>query len=129
VESTNIKVLIADDEPDILEFTGRALKSAGLEVIKAVNGQEAVHLARESLPDLIVLDIMMPVMNGYEACKILRSDPCFDNSMIVFFSALSESLIRTAGVNLYYDAYIPKPVPIPELKRRILGFLSERGKI
>jgi two-component system alkaline phosphatase synthesis response regulator PhoP len=123
------RILIADDEPDILEFTGRALNTVGLHVLKAENGQQAVELARASLPDIIILDIMMPVMNGYEASKILRSDPKLDDCMIILFSALSESLVRAAGVNLYYDAFISKPVRIPELKSKILGFLSERGKI
>lgn len=126
---STIKIIIADDEPDILEFTGRALKAAGLEVIKAENGLQAVDFARSMNPDIVVLDIMMPVMTGYEACRILRSDPRHDDCIIVFFSALSESMIRAAGVNTFYDEYIPKPVPIPELRRKILGFLSERGKI
>jgi two-component system alkaline phosphatase synthesis response regulator PhoP len=129
VEMKPVKVLIADDEPDILEFTGRVLSHSGIEVIKAGNGKEAVELAMESNPDLIVLDVMMPVMTGYEASKIIRSEPRFDDCTIVFFSALSEALVRTAGVNIYYDAFIPKPVALHEFKRKILGFLSERGKI
>ena len=78
------KILIVDDEPDILELIEYNLKKEGYQVFLAHNGQEAVTEAKRSLPDLIVLDIMMPKMDGIEACRIMRTMPEFKNTFMVF---------------------------------------------
>ena len=84
------KILIADDEPDILEIIQFNLQAEGYEVITAKNGDEAIDQAKRHLPDLIILDIMMPGKNGIDVCNILRMQPAFKEKLIVFLSALSD---------------------------------------
>ena len=99
--STKQKILIVDDEPDILELIEYNLKKEGYQVFLARNGQEAVAEAKRSLPDLIVLDIMMPKMDGIEACRIMRTMPEFKNTFMVFLTARSEEYSEIAGFNVW----------------------------
>ncbi|MFT3682849.1 MAG: response regulator transcription factor [Ferruginibacter sp.] len=104
------KILIADDEPDILEIIQFNLQTEGYEVITAKNGDEAIDMAKKHQPDLIILDVMMPVKNGIEACKILRMQPAFKNTLIIFLSALSDEGTEVRGLETGADDYLTKPI-------------------
>ena len=92
------KILIADDEPDILEILQFNLETEGFEVFIAKNGNEAIEAAKKHLPDLIILDVMMPYKNGIEVCNILRLQPAFKETLIVFLSDLSDELTEVKGL-------------------------------
>jgi two-component system alkaline phosphatase synthesis response regulator PhoP len=125
--STRQKILIVDDEPDILELIEYNLKKEGYQVFLARNGQEAVTEAKRSLPDLIVLDIMMPKMDGIEACRIMRTMPEFKNTFMVFLTARSEEYSEIAGFNVGADDYIAKPIKPRALVSRINAILRRNA--
>jgi two-component system alkaline phosphatase synthesis response regulator PhoP len=104
------KILIVDDEPDILEFLGYNLTKEGFEVFSAENGIEAIAKAREIIPHLIILDVMMPEMDGIEACDEIRKIPELSNTIITFLSARGEDYSQIAGFEAGADDYITKPV-------------------
>ena len=104
------KILIADDEPDILEIIEYNLKNEGYEVYTAANGDEALTKAKHLKPDLIILDIMMPRKTGIEVCEILRSQPAFKNTLIIFLTALSDEGSQVKGFDMGADDYINKPI-------------------
>jgi two-component system alkaline phosphatase synthesis response regulator PhoP len=104
------KILLADDEPDILEIVSYNLRGEGYDVICAKNGNEAIALAKEHLPSMIILDIMMPEKNGIDACKILRLQPQFKDTVIVFLTALSDENTEIKGLETGADDYITKPI-------------------
>lgn len=117
------KILIVDDEPDILELIEYNLKKEGYQVYTAINGQAGVAEAKRILPDLIILDIMMPKMDGIEACRILRAMPEFKNTFMVFLTARSEEYSEIAGFNVGADDYIAKPIKPRALISRINAIL------
>ena len=125
--SNKQKILIVDDEPDILELIEYNLKKEGYQVFLARNGQEAVTEAKRSLPDLIVLDIMMPKMDGIEACRIMRTMPEFKNTFMVFLTARSEEYSEIAGFNVGADDYIAKPIKPRALVSRINAILRRNA--
>jgi len=125
--STKQKILIVDDEPDILELKEYNLKKEGYQVYTARNGQEAVSEAKKVLPDLIVLDIMMPKMDGIEACRIMRTMPEFKNTFMVFLTARSEEYSEIAGFNVGADDYIAKPIKPRALVSRINAILRRNA--
>jgi len=100
------KILIADDEPDILEIITYNLQLHGYDVVTAKDGDQALQKARETNPDLIILDIMMPKKNGIEVCKILRSQPAFEHTLIVFLTALNDELSHVKGLEFGADDFI-----------------------
>jgi two-component system alkaline phosphatase synthesis response regulator PhoP len=104
------KILIADDEPDILEIIQFNLQQEGYEVITAKNGDEAIEAAKKHHPPLIILDIMMPVKNGIEVCNILRMQPEFKDTLIIFLSALSDEGTEVRGLETGADDYLTKPI-------------------
>ena len=104
------KILIADDEPDILEIIQFNLRAEGYEVITAKNGDEALDQAKKHHPDLIILDIMMPGKNGIDVCNILRLQPDFKETIIVFLSALSDEGTEIRGLETGADDYLTKPI-------------------
>ncbi len=104
------KVLIADDEPDILEILKYNLIKEGYQVITAQDGDEAIEKAKQTLPDLIILDIMMPGKNGVEVCEILRSQPKLKDTLIMFLTALSDEATQIKGLATGADDYISKPI-------------------
>ena len=104
------KILIADDEPDILEIIQYNLQSEGYSVITAKNGNEALDLAKKHEPDLIILDIMMPGKNGIEVCNILRLQPIFNDTLIIFLTALSDEGTEIQGLETGADDYLTKPI-------------------
>ena len=110
MDSRPIKVLIADDEPDILEILKYNLVKEGYQVSTAKNGDEAIDKAKQINPDLIILDIMMPEKNGVEVCGILRAQPQFKETLIMFLTALSDEATQIKGLTTGADDYISKPV-------------------
>jgi two-component system alkaline phosphatase synthesis response regulator PhoP len=104
------KILIADDEPDILEIIQFNLIAEGYEVITAKNGDEAIERAKKHLPDLIILDVMMPGKNGLDTCNILRMQPVFKETLIIFLSALSDEGTEIRGLESGADDYLTKPI-------------------
>ncbi len=113
------KILLVDDEPDILEFMEYNLRKENYEVHKAVNGKDAIVKAKKVQPDLIVLDIMMPEMDGIETCRMLRDMPEFKNTMITFLTARNEDYSQIAGFEVGADDYITKPIKPRVLVSRI----------
>ena len=110
MSTTEKRILIADDEPDIIEIIKYNLQINGYIVESAKDGDEAIKKAKEYNPDLIILDIMMPKKNGIEVCKILRSQPEFNNTVIIFLTALNDELSHVKGLEFGADDFISKPV-------------------
>ena len=110
METKNRKVLIADDEPDIVEILKYNLEKEGYEVITAKDGDEALHKARLTSPDLIVLDMMMPRKSGMEVCELLRAQSQFNETLIMFLTALSDETTQLKGFDTGADDYVSKPV-------------------
>ncbi|HEY5773567.1 MAG: response regulator transcription factor [Bacteroidetes bacterium] len=110
MDSNTRKILIADDEPDILEILKYNLSGEGYQVITAKDGDEAIDRAKFFHPDLIVLDIMMPKKNGVEVCEILRKQPAFRETLILFLTALSDEGTQLKGFETGADDYISKPI-------------------
>lgn len=104
------KVLIADDEPDIIEILKYNLEKEGYQVIPARDGAEAIDKAKETHPDLVVLDMMMPKKNGVEVCEILRAQKEFKDTMIMFLTALSDEATQIKSFDTGADDYVTKPI-------------------
>jgi two-component system alkaline phosphatase synthesis response regulator PhoP len=117
------KILIVDDEPDILELIEYNLKKEGYQVYTASNGLEAIQQAKKHHPDLIILDIMMPKLDGIEACRQLRAVPEFKTTFMVFLTARSEEYSEISGFNVGADDYIAKPIKPRALISRINAIL------
>jgi len=113
------KILIADDEPDILEILQYNLANEGYQVITAKDGDEAIEKAKAFHPELIVLDIMMPKKNGIEVCNILRMQPAFMETLIIFLTALSDEKNQIHGLETGADDYISKPISPKVLISRV----------
>ncbi len=125
-----VKILIVDDEPDILEFLRYNLAKEGYDVSSATDGEEAINIAEKEDPNLIVLDIMMPKMDGVEVCRQLRSKPQFNNTTIAFLTAREEDYSQIAALDVGGDDYITKPIRPRVFISRIKALLrrSERLK-
>jgi two-component system alkaline phosphatase synthesis response regulator PhoP len=108
--SVDHKILLVDDEPDILDFLGYNLRKEGYEVFTATNGSEAIGIAKKELPHLIVLDVMMPEMDGIETCKQMRTISALDNSVITFLTARNEDYTQISGFEVGADDFITKPI-------------------
>lgn len=124
-------ILVVDDEKDILELIEYNLKKEGYEVIQASDGQSGIELAREKDPDLILLDIMMPEMDGFEVCDIIRADSRLQNKPVIFLTARSDEQSEIEGLNKGGDDYITKPISTKKLLSRINAvmrrYLENRG--
>lgn len=118
------KILIAEDEPDIRDLIEFTLKYVGHEVISVSNGKEACQLVREIKPDLILLDVRMPVMSGYEACEKIKADPRTKHVPVVFLSAKGQESEIKAGFAAGAVDYLLKPFAPNELNRRINEILA-----
>jgi len=108
--STVKKILIADDEPDILEIIQFNLQNEGYEVITAKNGDEAIDMAKKHQPALIILDVMMPGKTGMDVCSILRLQPAFKETLIVFLTAINDESTEVKGLESGADDYLTKPI-------------------
>lgn len=122
------KILIAEDERDIRDLITFTLHFAGHEVIAVINGEEAVEEANKHLPDLILMDVRMPRMTGYEACKIMKNDEATSGIPVVFLSAKGQESEVQAGLDAGADEYILKPFSPDELTERVKLILSQYGK-
>ncbi len=120
------KILVVDDEPDALELIAFHLKNAGLEVVTAGDGEAALQLARAHLPDLILLDLMLPEVDGLEVCKILRRDPATASLPIIMVTARAAEMDRVLGLELGADDYVTKPFSPRELVLRVKNLLRRR---
>jgi two-component system alkaline phosphatase synthesis response regulator PhoP len=127
MSAASFKILLVDDEPDILEFMEYNLKKEGYQVFTAKNGTEAVEKALELRPHLIILDIMMPEMDGIEACSAIRSNPELNNTLIAFLTARNEDYSQIAGFDVGADDFISKPIKPRVLVSRIKGLLRRVG--
>ena len=118
------KILVVDDDPDIVEILRYNLSLAGYEVKSAANGKEAIKKAKLFIPQIILLDIMMPEMDGIEACSQIKGIPSLDNTMIIFLSARSEDFTQIAAFDAGGDDYISKPVKPKILLKKITSILK-----
>jgi two-component system alkaline phosphatase synthesis response regulator PhoP len=123
MNTKDIKILLVDDEPDILEIVGYNLSSEGYQVITAENGVEAVKKAKKELPQLIILDVMMPEMDGIEACEIIRKNPELKDVVITFLTARGEDYSQVAGFDAGADDYITKPIKPKVLVSKVKALL------
>lgn len=121
------KILIAEDERDIRELVVFTLEFGGFEVIAATNGQEAVELARQHRPDLILLDVRMPKMSGYEACRLLKAQEETRTIPVAFLSAKGQEAEIQEGLAAGADAYILKPFAPDELIQQIRALLDRHA--
>lgn len=128
MESKGKKILIADDEPDILEIIQYNLTKEGYEVLTAKDGDEAIGKAKIVRPDLIILDIMMPKKNGVEVCEILRSQPTFKETLILFLTALSDEGSHVRGLEMGADDYVTKPISPKVLISRVNALFRRVNK-
>jgi two-component system alkaline phosphatase synthesis response regulator PhoP len=119
-------ILLVDDEPDALDFLSHNLKKAGYRVYTAFEGRSALEIAKQVLPNLIILDIMMPGMDGIEVCKELRTIPETKNTLIVLFTARAEDYSQIAGLDAGADDYILKPISPRILLSRLNAVLRRR---
>ena len=110
MKKQDIKILLVDDEPDILEILSYNLSSEGYQVYTAKNGSDGVEKARKKQPHLIILDVMMPEMDGIEACEQIRNSKGLENTIIAFLTARSEDYSQVAGFDAGADDYITKPI-------------------
>ncbi|MEO8067441.1 MAG: response regulator transcription factor [Flavobacteriales bacterium] len=124
---TNAKVLLVDDEVDILELLKYNLEREGIQVITAQNGKEGLKKAKEFKPQLIVLDIMMPGMDGVDVCMQLREMPEFKDALIVFLTARGEDYSQIAGFEAGADDYITKPVRPKVFVSKVKALLKRKG--
>ncbi|WP_347172967.1 response regulator transcription factor [Polaribacter uvawellassae] len=123
MKKSDIKILLVDDEPDILEIVGYNLKNEGYQVFTARNGVEGVKTARKIIPHLILLDIMMPEMDGIEACEKIRKIKELEHVLISFLTARGEDYSQVAGFDAGADDYITKPIKPKVLVSKIKSLL------
>ena len=123
MKNADIKILLVDDEPDILEIVGYNLKNEGYQIFTAKNGIEAIKIANKTIPHLIILDIMMPEMDGIEACEKIRATKRLENVLVTFFTARGEDYSQVAGFNVGADDYITKPIKPKVLISKIRALL------
>ncbi|MCD4683459.1 MAG: response regulator transcription factor [Bacteroidales bacterium] len=129
MNATNTKILIVDDEKDIIEFLQYNFDKEGYQVYTARNGEKGRELAIKVKPDLIILDIMMPGMDGVELCKELREIPDFEDTLIIFLTARGEDYSQIAGFEVGADDYITKPVRPRVLLARVKALLKRKSKV
>lgn len=136
MKKSDIKILLVDDEPDILEIVSYNLSSEGYQVFTAKNGMEGVAKAKKKQPHLIILDVMMPEMDGIEACEIIRNTSGLENTIITFLTARGEDYSQVAGFDAGADDYITKPIKpkvlvskVKALLRRLKGDADQQEDI
>ncbi len=123
MKNKDIRILLVDDEPDILEIVGYNLSSEGYEVSTAKNGADGVAKAKKKKPHLIILDVMMPEMDGIEACEIIRNTPGLEETIITFLTARGEDYSQVAGFDAGADDYITKPIKPKVLVSKVKALL------
>ena len=128
MESESYKILLVDDEKDILEFLGYNLRKEGYRVFTARNGKDGIKIANQEKPHLIILDVMMPKMDGMETCTEIREIPELANTIVVFLTARGEDYSQIAGFEAGADDYITKPIKPKVLVSRIKALLRRYKK-
>ncbi|SHF95242.1 two-component system, OmpR family, alkaline phosphatase synthesis response regulator PhoP [Flavobacterium segetis] len=123
MKKKNTKILLVDDEPDILEIVGYNLAQEDYQIFTATNGTEAIEIAKKVIPDLIIMDVMMPEMDGMEACENIRKIPELSNVLITFLTARSEDYSQVAGFDAGADDYITKPIKPKLLVSKVKALL------
>jgi len=123
MKKKEIKILLVDDEQDILEIVGYNLSQEGYKIVTASNGKEAIAVAKKELPQLIIMDVMMPEMDGMEACENIRKIPELSNVIIAFLTARSEDYSQVAGFDAGADDYIAKPIKPKLLVSKVKALL------
>ena len=121
------KILLVDDEPDILEIISYSLESAGYKIYKANNGLQAIKIAKKIIPDLIIMDLMMPHMNGIDACDTIRKSDNLNDVIITFLSARGEDFSKIAGFEAGADDYITKPIKPKVLLSKVKALLRRKS--
>jgi two-component system alkaline phosphatase synthesis response regulator PhoP len=119
-------VLVVDDEPDLVVLLEEHLTHEGYEVVSATSGMQAISKAREDHPDLILLDVMMPGVSGFDVCNILQDYPETASIPVIFLTAVAETKRKVMGLNLGADDYITKPFDLHELAARVQAALRPR---
>ena len=123
MKKDKIKILLVDDEPDIIEILSYNLKKEGYQVFSASNGEEALVQVEKVKPHLIILDVMMPVMDGIETCEIIRKDKRYQEIVIMFLSARSEDYSHVAAFDVGADDYVNKPIKPKVLNSKVNALL------
>lgn len=118
------RVLVVDDEPDAVELMTASLEGAGYEVLSAADGMQALHQARSRLPDLILLDLMLPDIDGFSVCEILRCQPSTNHIPIILLTALAGEMPRLHGFEIGALDYCVKPVGVRDLVKRVEAALA-----
>ena len=121
------KILLVDDDQDILEFLGYNIKKEGFDVETASNGKDAIEVAKKFKPDLIILDVMMPEMDGMETCHQMRNMPMLKDTLIIFLTARGEDYSQIAGFDAGADDYITKPIKPRVLVSKVRAILRRKG--
>ncbi|MCA2000274.1 MAG: response regulator [Chloroflexi bacterium] len=122
------RILIAEDEPDIRELVAFTLRFAGHEVTSTANGEEALHQASQVVPDLIIMDVRMPKMTGYDACRAMKADPTLKDIPVIFLSAKGQDSEIQAGMEAGAEEYLLKPFAPDQLVERVKSILAKFGK-
>ena len=129
MKKSDIKILCVDDEPDILEILKYNLSNEGYSVSTAADGKSAIEIAYNISPNLIIMDVMMPNMDGIEACEKLRSDEKFNDTIIMFLTARGEDYSHVAAYDAGADDYVTKPVKPKVLVSKVKGLLRRLKKV
>ena len=122
------RILIAEDEPDIRELVAFTLRFAGHEVTTTANGEEAVQQASQIIPDLILMDVRMPKMTGYDACRVMKTNPALKDIPVVFLSAKGQDSEIQSGLDAGAEDYLLKPFAPDQLTQRVRAILAKFGK-
>lgn len=120
------KILLVDDEEDVLRTVGFRLQSSGYEVVTASDGMEGLEKAHSEKPDLVILDLMLPKMDGYKVCAFLKKDTRYKDIPIVMFTAKAGDLDKKLGLEVGADAYVMKPFEPPELVKTVEELLAKK---
>ncbi len=123
------RILVADDDPEILSLLTMRLRSRGYDVVEAVDGENALEVARDKKPDLVLLDVMMPQKNGWEVARELKQDPETREIGIVMLTAIGEKMNEMTSPLYGADAFIDKPFEFDHLEKTIAGVLEKRAAV
>jgi two-component system, OmpR family, alkaline phosphatase synthesis response regulator PhoP len=123
MDNDQYRILLVDDEPDVLEFLGYNLRKEGYQIFSCNNGREAIETASRILPHLIILDVMMPSMDGIEACREIKQNPELESTVVIFLTARGEDYSQIAGFEAGADDYVTKPIKPRVLVSRVKALL------
>jgi two-component system alkaline phosphatase synthesis response regulator PhoP len=123
------KILVIEDDPAISRLVDYTLRHEGYEVVTAANGLEGIRKAHNEAPDLVILDVMLPGMDGFEICHQLRSEPDTASILILMFSAKAQEIDKNTGLKVGADDYLPKPAAPAEIVSRVAKLLTKKGGV